>query len=245
MPVKGHQQTSDRIEFCRVPKCKQTDYRAVSGKVTWKSEAHHILCVAQVNKVVSGVKKEVKKVIDESKWCINANVNMIALPIWGTTVLYYCDDFSSIKKNAVKVLKQEFNTGDLRESETKRPPFENLPQHNYGHSGKTVATSYNKEVEAKLRAWLAKVKVKVAAHKINGDGVQRDLNRMSRELRRTLRNRGKRKGCTKGQVGTHDAWKNPSATWYKPFSMAQTPTKLPSPKLVEKVVKIAKALWRS
>ena len=74
-----------------------TARRPITGTscpATFKNEAHHILCVAQVNKCVVGKTIEVQKVLDESKWCINSTKNMVALPLWGTTVMYYCKDFS-------------------------------------------------------------------------------------------------------------------------------------------------------
>ena len=243
MAATGHKQTSDRIEFCRVPNCKQNNYRDVCP-APWKNEAHHILCVAQVNSVVVSKKKEVKKVIDESKWCINSKKNMIALPLWGTTVMYYCKDFSSVTSETKSALLKAV-AGGLLNSRKIPPPFKDLPQHNYGHSGSTIATSYNKEIKKKLQDWIAKVQVKAMVHTITGEKVFDELNTMAVEMRRELRKRGRRKGSAKGSVGTHDAWTDPGTEWYKPFSMAQVPKKLPSPKLIEKIVKLAQALWRS
>ena len=92
MAATGHKQPSDRVEFCRAPNCKQDDYRGVC-KVDWKFEAHHILCVAQVGKTIVTNNPDLEKIINESQWCINSAVNMLALPIWGSTVLHYSHDF--------------------------------------------------------------------------------------------------------------------------------------------------------
>jgi hypothetical protein len=242
MAETGHKQTSDRIEFCRVPDCKQTNYRDVCP-VPWKSEAHHILCVAQVNKVVTSRKKEVQQVIDESKWCINSKKNMIALPLWGTTVMYYCNNFSGINPgDQAELLKGV--AGSLLSSATGAPVFKNLPQHNYGHSGSTVASSYNKEIEQKLQDWITTLQVRIKQHSITGNDIHDELNDMSEEMEGNLKTRGgTRVGSTTGIAGTHDAWTNPSPTWYMPFSMAQVPKPLPFPKMIIKIVKLAQALW--
>jgi hypothetical protein len=238
----GHKQTSDRVEFCRVPNCKQTDYRDVCP-VPWKSEAHHILCVAQVNAAVVSKKPEVQKVIDESKWCINSKINMIALPLWGTTVLYYCTNFSSVTPSDLAGLKSGI-AGSLLSSTTAAPPFENLPQHNYGHSGKTAAASYNLEIKKKLEDKMTEITADVQAHSITGDDVHSDLNDMASDMRTELETRGKRVGSAQGKIGTHEAWLNPGPVWYLPFSMAKVPKPLPSPKMIQKIIKIAQALWR-
>lgn len=239
----GHKQTSDRIEFCRVPDCKQTEYRDVCP-VPWKSEAHHILCVAQVNAAVVSKKPEVQKVIDESKWCINSKVNMVALPLWGTTVMYYCANFASVTPSDLAGLKSGIS-GGLLTSTTGVPPFANLPQHNYGHSGKTAAASYNLEIKKKLEDWITQITVDIKSHSITGDDVGDDLNEKAGEMRTELATRGRRVGSTNGAVGTHEAWLNPGPAWYLPFSMAKVPKPLPFPKMILKVIKIAQVLWRS
>jgi hypothetical protein len=237
----GHKQTSDRVEFCSVPDCEQTDYREVRDAVTWKSEAHHILCVAQVNSAVSTTKKELKKVIDESNWCINKSPNMVALPLWGTTVMYYCKGFASVA--SLKALRKAI-AGSLLTSETTAPDFENLPQHNYGHSGEDKKSSYNLEIKEMLKDWIVDVAADVKDHSITGSDVHDDLNRMARKMGRELKKRGKRRGSAKG-VGTHHAWQDPAKNWYEPFCMAQSPKPIPFAKLTEKIVKIAQALWRA
>src|ERR1700691_1632712 len=170
----GHKQTSDRIEFCRIPDCKKTNYRD-SCPATWKNEAHHILCVNQVNKCVVGKTQEVQKVIDESKWCINDPNNMVALPLWGTTVMYYCKDFSSITTWDVKGLLKGI-AGSLLKTEQSAPAFENLPQHNYGHSGEDASMSYNLEIQQLLEDWITRLQVKIKKHAVTGDDIHKALN---------------------------------------------------------------------
>src|SRR5262249_28064158 len=144
----------------------------------------------------------------------------------------------------MKALMQALK-GDLLASTTGEPPFKNLPQHNYGHSGSSPKTSYNKEIETKLTKWLATVEDRVNRHTISGDNVNTELTNMAGKMRNELVNtRGMRIGCDEGTPGTHAAWMNPNKTWYMPFSMAQTPKKLPYPKMTDKVVKLAKAFWR-
>jgi hypothetical protein len=242
---KGHKQTSERVEFCRVPDCKQTEYRDVCP-VDWKpNEAHHLLCVAQVNKIIAPKKKEVKQVIDESQWCINSEVNMIALPLWGTTVMHYCNEFADITRGSVKALLKGI-AGDLLSSETAEPPFVNLPQHNYSHSGKTIASSWNKEIEAMLNRWIANVQADIKDHEITGNDIHDKLNSMARDMRKKLKARGRRRGSTTGKIGTHQAWLKPDPTcWYKPFSMAEVPKPMPFPKRNQKILSLAQALWGS
>jgi hypothetical protein len=208
-------------------------------------EAHHLLCVAQVNKVVAKKRGEVKKVVDESKWCINSGVNMIPLPLWGTTVMHYCNEFEDITKGSVKALLKGI-AGDLLSSNTSKPPFVNLPQHNYGHSGRSISSSWNREVEALLKEWIADVQADMADHEVTGKDIHEELNTNARNMRRKLKGRGKRKGSIRKEAGTHQAWLNPNPTcWYKPFSMADVPKPMPFPKRNQKIVALAKAFWRA
>jgi len=199
--------------------------------------------VAQVNKVVTSKKKEIQQVIDESKWCINSKKNMIALPLWGTTVMYYCNNMSGIVSGDQAGLLKGI-AGNLLSSVATPPPFKNLPQHNYGHSGSTIVSSYNKEIEQKLKDWIATIDVRIKQHSITGNDIHDELNSMSEEMEGELKTRGgTRIGSATGIAGTHDAWTNPSSTWYSPFSMAQVPKPLPFPKMILKIVKLAQALW--
>ena len=238
----GHKQTSERIEFCRIPDCKRTDYRD-SCPASWKNEAHHILCVSQVNKCVVSKKPEVQKVIDESKWCINAARNMIALPVWGSTVLHYCKDFSSVTAGDTKGLLKAI-TGTLLSTEQSVPAFANLPQHNYGHSGENASMSYNIEIQELLEDWITQIQIDIQSHVITGDDIHEDLNTKSDDMRTELNNRGTRMGSTTGAAGTHAAWLHPAPDWYITFSMARVPKPMPPPKMTAKIVKIAEALWR-
>jgi hypothetical protein len=240
----GHKQTSDRVEFCRVPDCDQTEYRGKCA-APWLNEAHHLLCVNYVNAAVSQTKPQVKKVIDESKWCINNKDNMVALPIWGTTVLHYCASFQSVASKTRSAVLQAIAQG-LKSTDTKEPLFKNLPQHNYGHAGRTSDQSYNLEIEEKLEDWVVKIEFDIQKHSATGDKVQDQLNTMSGEMRGELKKRGERVGSANGNPGTHNAWLYPADDkWYLPFSMAKNPKPMPQPKMGNKIVAIAEALWRS
>lgn len=243
----GHKQTSDRVEFCRVPNCDQTNYRR-SCPATFINEAHHLLCVSYVNAAVSeATNDQVKKVIDESEWCINNTGNMVALPIWGTTVMHYCASFQSVASQTRSAVLQAINQG-LKSSNAVKPTFADLPQHNYGHSGKTSSESYNKEIEEKLGKWIDKIELDLENpnHVVDGPKVQTQLNTMSGEMREELKRRGERVGSANKIPGTHDAWLGPADDkWYEPFSMARTPKPMPQPKMGNKIVAIAQALWRS
>jgi hypothetical protein len=243
VPPKGHKQSSDRVEFCRVPDCKKTEYRD-SCAVDWRSQAHHLLCVSYVNAAVSKAKGEVKKVVDQSKWCINDKNNMLALPIWGTTVLYYCADFKSVARKTAAAVRSSLAEG-LKNTETDRPAFADLPQHNYGHSGETSDQSYNLEVKKKLKTWIAKIQVNIQKHSVTGDSVHKQLENMSNDMRGKLEERGRRVGSTKGTKGTHAAWLHPAPNWYLPFSMAKKPKPMPAPKMTQRIIDIAQALWRT
>jgi hypothetical protein len=241
----GHKQTSERVEFCRVPNCEQTEYRS-QCPVSWKFEAHHLLCVSYVNSAIEEKaenNESLEEVINESEWCINNELNMIALPVWGTTVMWYCNDFSGIQKGAS--LLQELST--LLISKTAEPPFKNLPQHNYQHSGGSPETSYNREIEDALHDLLDGVEMQVEKHAISGPAVGKKFDDLSKKMRKKLKDRGERVGSLEGG-GTHKAWLNPGRNWYEPFSMAQVATPIPFPekagdKMVEKIKKIAKAFW--
>src|SRR5262245_23742466 len=88
---------TDYVEVCRpswgawgVFRQRFTDKGVVTSR-NKEFEAHHILCVAQVEKVVvqAGQKNAFTSIVDATQWCINAKPNMMALPLWGHTVKYY------------------------------------------------------------------------------------------------------------------------------------------------------------
>jgi hypothetical protein len=199
-------------------------------------EAHHIACVAQVNDIVVGMKDQYgyADILDKTQWCINAITNMIALPMWGHTIMWYCKQMlANVKYNKSngKVLNLDalrpIDTGNLEE-----PPFSNLPQHNYGHGGQEIETSYNMEIRdslEKLVQSLQKDKKKHENERIAS--IASKLNKLSDEYRKELKEvRGKRE-----HGGTHKAWlagcadKDDTSKWYMPFSMARKPREISFP----------------
>jgi hypothetical protein len=236
MADTGHKQTSDRIEFCRVPNCKQSNYRDVCP-VTWKSEAHHILCVASINGVLKGRKIEVLQVVNESKWCINSEKNMVALPVWGTTVMYYCNYDRATAKSWLSTALTKGLSGGLPSAAIEPPTFANLPHHNYGHLGQNAATSYQAEIDEALEDWITQVQVDIQSHAIKGEDIHSDLDTMADEMRKLLMARARRGG------GTHAAWTMPGPAWYEPFSMAVKPTPMPFPAMIKRIASIAATYW--
>ena len=241
----GHKQTSDRVEFCRAPNCDQTDYGKVRRAVTWRSEAHHILCVNEVNIAVGTVAPQVKKVIDASNWCVNKDGNMLALPLWGTTVMYYSDNLLGINSGDMAGLMKGIAGSLLKKKTDAAPDFANWPQHNYAHSGKSAASSYNLEMQTKLKDVFTDIQVQMEEHAITGEAVGGALDGLAGDMRGILRGRGNRVGSKSGKTGTHEAWLDPSDTWYIPFAMADAPKPLPFAKMTAKIRKIAEAFWKS
>jgi hypothetical protein len=123
-------------------------------------EAHHILCVAQVNDVVIGNSEKYgyTDILKKIKWCINQKKNMIALPLWAHTILWYCNGFFDVLYDNKGNPIEESLLQAIEPSRLLRPPFRNLPQHNYGHSGRSIKKSYNKEVTAKLKKMVKTLK---------------------------------------------------------------------------------------
>ena len=116
----------DYIEVCE-PKgwYEHTFERLVNaeaGKFTFpkKYEAHHLVCVAPTTQELVS-KKGIQGVIRQTKWCINNKDNMIAMPLWGHTIKWYC----TISEHG----------GEINENE-KAPKFKNIPQHDFDHNCK-------------------------------------------------------------------------------------------------------------
>jgi hypothetical protein len=164
-----------------------------------KYEAHHIACVSPVNEVLYGNAK-LRGAVAQTKWCINKKSNMVAMPLWGHTVKWYC---------AITA-----EGGEIDE-DRKAPKFKNIPQHDYDHNCKE---GYTWEVEQKLKELAAEIKE--ADHDLKGDDLAAELDAISDDFRsKLIDKRGMRKG------GTHKAWKlaqdDPDdETWCHPFSMA-------------------------
>lgn len=225
----GHAKQADSGEFCAKRKdscCGGNNYRACCKK--WEGaafaqyrfkegnsaprnfEAHHLLCVASVTEHLIGGDSGDSSILDivqQTKWCINKESNMIALPLWGHTVKYYCDLETGGLTVAARILGQEIDVP---------PPFEDHPQHDYDHNSKK---GYKKNHVDKAMIKVAqRIEKQKDAHKAAVEDLKAVLDNLSDTFRQMLQTLGKQSG------GTHDAWKNapddPKGDWYLPFSMA-------------------------
>jgi hypothetical protein len=113
----------------------------------------------------------------------------------------------------------------------KPPPFADLPQHDWDHTGNG---GYIQELEERLVAIVNAVSESKAKHEVEAQTLAGDLDALASEFKGMLKARGKRSG------GTHAGWKmgresvaskaapaEPkmvkgvlSGRWYYPFSMA-------------------------
>lgn len=221
--MAGHNRAKSKGDFCAVaaqPSCGcsiDADYVAVCrpnwpnhefirkikgvGKRPKSFEAHHILCASSVGvMIVDAGGKGVAKLVGDTEWCINTKKNMIAMPLWGHTVKWYCN----------------IDTKTLGAASRKAPPFKNLPQHDWDHTGKGA---YQEEVDKELSKIVKDLKK--AGHDATTFDLAGALDGQSSNFKSLLKARGKRNG------GTHAGWRagraNPnSTTWYPPFSMAST-----------------------
>lgn len=178
--------------------------------------AHHILCVAEVTKVMSK-DADLERVIKKTVYCINADRNMIALPLWSHTVHWYCSDRgpahehwvaeavrgATARRGVVKFIGGLATWDDA-------PPFADLPNHDYDHG------PYNEEVETALNN--LKAEIKEADHDFESNEIAACLNGLSDSFRSKLKQRGARRG------GTHAMWMaalhGEDPHWYEPFSLA-------------------------
>lgn len=168
-------------------------------KQTW--EAHHILSVSCVAVMPDDAKiqKAVRRVQKVTDWCINNEGNMIAMPKFGQTILFY----TNVK-------------GDYYwEGNFKAPAFQNIPQHDFEHN---TAGGYCTEVKKDILDLWNEAAEAAEIHVQSKTGVESQLVKLSSKWRKKLKDRGKRQG------GTHKAWKlgmeQPNSKWYLPFSMA-------------------------
>jgi hypothetical protein len=202
--------TKNYIKVCKPGWAAHTFLRLVKravkkgGSFTFGKmyEAHHVLCVAPVSQNLVS-KRSIEKVIRQTQWCINNKKNMLAMPLWGHTVKWYC----SIDR-----------TGGEIEEDVDAPPFKNIPQHDYDHN---CEKGYTWEIEQEAKK-LAK-DIEDAEHDMAGDDLAGTLNDLSDEYVKVLKKRGGRKD------GTHNAWSlaqntPPDDEWFYPFSMASDPT---------------------
>src|SRR2546429_1328820 len=191
------------IDVCEPNWSAHTFERMVKAKANpfvfdKKYEAHHILCVAPVTQELLGDKK-IRGAVEQTKWCINKELNMLAMPLWGHTVKWYC----SIDQGG----------GDI-DVDVGAPPFKNIPQHDFDHNCKQ---GYTWEVEEEMKKRVQEIKD--SEHKLKGDSLAGALDDCANDFADKLKKRGKRKG------GTHKAWKlaqqePPDPNWCHPFSMA-------------------------
>jgi hypothetical protein len=170
---------------------------AAEGKFTFekKYEAHHIMCVAPVSSEIIG-KPGIEGVVAATEWCINNKKNMLAMPLWGHTVMWYCAITAA--------------GGNIKTDATP-PPFANIPQHDWDHNCKE---GYTWEVEQDAKS-LAK-EVEELGHEVEPDDLKAALDELSEKFEGLLKTRGARGG------GTHKSFTDggTSDDWCHPFSMA-------------------------
>jgi hypothetical protein len=182
-------------------------------------EAHHVLCVSAVNSVFTGRSSGITKIVKQTEWCINNKNNMYAMPMWGHTLRWYIN----AAEPGFRMIK--LADGSVwHKSSIPPPPFENIPQHNYGHG------DYIEEVKTKLKRIAAKVKEGKESHEIKVQNLRDDIDDASIYFKEKLDERGQRCG------GTHKAWDmglrasgDSKSDWYKPFSMAASPREITFP----------------
>ena len=204
---------ADYIDVCKpVPEWtghafdRIINYKLSGPKVQTKQyEAHHIVCVGPATKRLSG-NPDIRGPIRQTEWCINNKDNMMAMPVWGHTVKWYCSISAS--------------GGAAIAGAVKAPLFENIPQHDFDHNSKE---GYTWEVDKRLEELASAVEEK--DHELSGDALQERLRLMAQHFRTQLDIRGRtRRG------GTHQAWiaardlananQPVPDMWCLPFSMA-------------------------
>ena len=173
-------------------------------------EAHHLVCVSAVTNKLLSRSTIIKPVIKQTKWCINNKDNMLAMPLWGHTVKWYC----SITAADVKV------KNPLRKIKGKvpAPPFQNIPQHNWDHIGNEC---YLWEVEEEVDKLADDVES--SPHQLKGKKLEDRLKTLSTNFKNKLVAKKGGRGWRKG--GTDAAWglaqkPTPDPEWCHPFSMA-------------------------
>lgn len=164
-----------------------------------KYEAHHLACIASVTTGIVA-ESELQDIVRQTKWCINKKKNMLAMPLWGHTVKWYCRITMASAVVDIDPAKMP-------------PPFKDIPQHNFDHG------RYNLEVDTAVKRLAEKCKKANEAHALAEGDLATLLDRVSDGFRNLLKARGARKG------GTHEAWQlgqkePPDAEWCHPFSMA-------------------------
>ena len=240
-------------------------------------EAHHVLPVACISEVIQTWDEKANSspsVMSGTKWCINTEKNMIAMPMWGHTIMWYTDSFAAVSDEVLNEIlsKNEGSIGNkalsklsaearkqlsnmVTDAGDTAPPFKNLPQHNYSHTGRNAATGYNQEVVKKLNSIkknVEKAKNKHETDKI--DSIKDSLDDLSEDMKETLKDRA----TSRVYNSTHEAWKggmkgvedDPNSNkWYQNFSMAETPTEMTFPlvkasgAMASKITELARSMW--
>lgn len=248
---ESHSEGIDKGEFCAVrtgsqAKCKCAsphnyiescsigdDYFLQGSKkrVEKKFEAHHLVCIASATQFL-GKNDHIAKIVMKTRWCINAENNMLGMPLWGHTIQHYCDlALGSVRQQPIA------------------PWFCNLPQHDYDHNS---TGGYKSEVDKAMEKLAEEVEeLAEEEHEEPEKNLAKALEGLSDDFRALMSNdRGLRVG------GTHEAWlqgsRSPNSDWYLPFSMADdgVADKRPFPaagmssddKVANKIAKLAKAL---
>ncbi|MFA7060609.1 MAG: AHH domain-containing protein [Pedobacter sp.] len=104
--IKGEEpQEGSSFKFPRKVTVEQ-----VSSAIWSSQNAHHIICVASLTKILAKDKK-IQKIIKNTVYCVNEESNMIALPLFAHTIYWY-------RKRGNKI----------------EPPFSNLPNHDFDHN---------------------------------------------------------------------------------------------------------------
>jgi hypothetical protein len=187
-------------------------YKSDTGKFEKKFEAHHVLCVASVTSVVSA-DTDIEEIIRETQWCVNSAKNMLAMPIWGHYVKWYC-------------YQEIYNVANPDNPKNDPPPFSDIPAHDWDHNKKVGG--YRSEVNDELKAILNRIKKKKKDHEITPQQIKKALDDASDDFADILESRGARKPSGAKAKGTNAAWqlgcKDPDSAWYMPFSMASDPT---------------------
>ena len=225
--VDDHEEGVKKINFCTLrtspdQKCQpcghnyrtnskpgtladKTFIQGRSKKVEKGYEAHHLICVASVTQFIAK-SANILSVVKQTKWCVNDEPNMYAMPLWGHTIKYYVD-----------LETAGISLGDRFKKPTSGPTFQNIPMHDYDHNSKK---GYKKNHVDKSMKKLAKrvEKKKEEDHQAAVDDLKSVLDSLSSAFRSLLQGNGMRVG------GTHAAWqkgsKEPNSDWYLPFSMA-------------------------
>src|SRR5262249_31987718 len=148
------------------------DYTFTQGRkmeVLKRHEAHHLLCVACVTEFIAK-KKELKKVVEQTDWCINDTNNMFAMPLWGHTIKWYCGDFADFDLDAQDV--KDLLDSDELFVRRRKPKFANIPQHDYDHNS---ALGYKQEMDKELKKLAAKIAKSKKKHEDRAEELRSDL----------------------------------------------------------------------